>query len=179
MFSCAITTLIFFCLTDLQCLSVCTPVSRAQELCHGDPSCTCSISPPAALSSCLECHISRRDGLESQWIMATSNARKSYSQLCSGVAPSILHPNYSPSALSSLSSSYDGNSTSSEDITTLSRRESLQGDDYCIYGFPVIRWRFPEPFELSPIIDDTNLFIIFFFILSVIVCVVQNRKTSS
>ncbi|KAI0087565.1 hypothetical protein BDY19DRAFT_994881 [Irpex rosettiformis] len=60
-----------------ECNSICAPISRAQEICASSTLCTCAIAPPSALSLCLECHISRRDGLESQWISATVNARES------------------------------------------------------------------------------------------------------
>ncbi|KAI0698263.1 hypothetical protein BC835DRAFT_678682 [Cytidiella melzeri] len=157
-----------------ECASVCEPIRQAQN-CNGDTACTCTAAPPSTVKSCLECNISRRDGLQPQWISASSNARDSYSQLCNDIAPTVFADTPAPPPSSP---SFD-NTTTSDSPSSLSRRESPHNDDYCIYGFPVITWKFPEGAELSQTISDHNMLLGSFFFVAVAICILQNRRRSS
>ncbi|KAI0341204.1 hypothetical protein BDW22DRAFT_1430344 [Trametopsis cervina] len=158
-----------------ECASLCEPVRVAQETCQGDSPCTCSAAPPSVVDSCLECHIGRRDGLQPQWVASLSQARASYAQLCNDLVLTItvaIPPPSSPSPSSSNSSSTVTPSPSH------SRRESTIADDSCVYGLPVITWKFPENAEISPYLTDRNLFMSMFFIIAVAICIIQNQRRS-
>jgi len=106
-----------------QCVSVCEPIQKAQQLCHRNVACTCVTAPPLAVQACLRCLQADNQGAQSEDARNLISSRlDGYSHLCGDGL--VLRG----------TSDVQTNSSSNEPPFTLDTREL--SDTHCFYGLP-------------------------------------------